>query len=222
MLVCLFKVDVARAFRNVRIDPGDAIHLSIRWRDQYFLDKNLAFAAVHGTAIFQRITDLVRYLMAKQGFAVHNYIDNIYAVCHRDHVNEAYETLKKILTSMGLPLNLKKVFSPCTKLNIMGITVDINTRTFSIAPEKIADIMRECVLMFLRDRFTKRELQSLLGKLLYISHCVTGSRRFLNHILATLCENHSSNGILSNDNFQCDLLWFIQFLIPFNGVVTFR
>ena len=164
----MFKVDVARAFRNVRIDPGDAIHLGIRWRDQYFLDKNLAFGAIHGTAIFQRITDLVRYLMAKQGFVVHNYIDDIYAVCHRHHVNKAYETLKKILTSMGLPLNLKKVFSLCTKLNIIGITVDINTRTFSIAPEKIADIMRECVLMFLRDRFTKRELQSLLGKLLYI------------------------------------------------------
>ena len=68
---CLFKVDVARAFRNVRINPGDVIHLGIHWRDRYFLDKNLAFGAVHGTAIFQRITDLIRYLMAKQGFVVH-------------------------------------------------------------------------------------------------------------------------------------------------------
>ena len=38
---CLFKVDVARAFKNVRINPGDAVHLGICWKGQYFLDKNL-------------------------------------------------------------------------------------------------------------------------------------------------------------------------------------
>ena len=27
----LFKIDISRAFRNVRIDPGDAIHLGISW-----------------------------------------------------------------------------------------------------------------------------------------------------------------------------------------------
>ena len=74
----LFKVDISRAFRNVCVDPGNAVHLGIYWNNHYFLDKNLAFGAIHGTAIFQRITDFVRYLMAKQGFRVHNYIDDIY------------------------------------------------------------------------------------------------------------------------------------------------
>ena len=69
---CLFKVDIAHAFRNVRIDPDDPIHLGICWKGQYFLDKNLAFGAAHLTAIFQRITDFVRFLMAKHGFKVHN------------------------------------------------------------------------------------------------------------------------------------------------------
>ena len=100
--------------------------------------------------------------------------------------------------------------------------MDIETRTFSIPPDKLRDIMEQCVLMFLRDRFTKQELQSLLGKLLFVSHCVAGSRRFLNRILSTLCKNHTANVILPNDSFQRDLLWFIQFLIPFNGIVTFR
>ena len=60
---CLFKVDISRTFRNVRIDPGDAVHLGIYWNNQFYLDKNLAFGAVHGTAIFQRMTDFVRFLM---------------------------------------------------------------------------------------------------------------------------------------------------------------
>ena len=58
--------------------------------------------------------------------------------------------------------------------------------------------------------------------MLYISHCVAGSRQFLNRMLATLRINHASNVILPDDSFQCDLLWFIRFLLLFNGVVTFR
>ena len=78
-----------------------------------------------------------------------NYIDDIYAVCHRNHADRAYNTLKEILTSIGLPLNHKKAFAPCTKLKIMAINMDIETRTFSIAPDKLLDIMCECVIMFL-------------------------------------------------------------------------
>ena len=218
----LYKVDISRAFRNVPIDPADAIHLGIKWNYQFFVDKNLAFGAVHGTAIFQRISDLVHFLMAKRGFIVHNYIDDIYAVAHKDSADEAFATLKDILHNIGLPLNDNKVFAPCTTLNIMGIVVDIQTRTFSITPEKMREISHTCIQFFLRDRFTKRELQSLLGKLLYISRCVTGSRRFLNRMLCTLRKNHNSKNIHPDTEFRMDLLWFIQFLRVFNGMVAFK
>ena len=74
----IFKVDISRAFRNVRIDPADAIHLGIKWDNKYYIDQSLAFGAVHGTAIFERITDFVRFLMAKAGFQIHNYIYSIF------------------------------------------------------------------------------------------------------------------------------------------------
>ena len=58
----LLKVDISRAFRNVCIDPADALHLGISWKGKYYLDNNLGFGAVHGTGIFERITDFVRYI----------------------------------------------------------------------------------------------------------------------------------------------------------------
>ena len=219
---CLYKVDISRAFRNVRVDPGDAVHLGIYWNNHYFLDKNLAFGAIHGTAIFQRITDFVRYLMAKRSFSVHNYINDIYAVAHKDSADLVFETLKEILHDIGLPLNENKVFAPCTSLTIMGIVVDIQARTFSIPHNKLLEIVKSRVEMFLRNRFTKQELQSLLGHLLYVSRCVPGSRSFLNRILNLLRENHAQRHIIPNESFQKDLLWFICFLQSFNGVVTFK
>ena len=127
--------------------------------------------------------------MAKCGFIVHNYIDDICAVCHKDQADLAYETLKEILHRIGLLLNHKKVFAPCKNLNIMGITIDIESCTFSIAPKELHEIMQECLQMFLWDRFTKRELQSLLSKLLYIARCVSASRRLLNRMLHTSRES---------------------------------
>ena len=59
----IFKVDTLRAFRNLPVDPGDAIHLGMKWRDKFYVDKFLAFGAVHGTGIFQRITDFIRYIL---------------------------------------------------------------------------------------------------------------------------------------------------------------
>ena len=39
----LMKVDISRAFRHVKIDPGGALHLGIYWRDEFYLDQNWAF-----------------------------------------------------------------------------------------------------------------------------------------------------------------------------------
>ena len=76
--------------------------------------------------------------------------------------------------------------------------------------------------MFLRDRFTKCELYSLLGKLLYISRCIFGSHWFFNRLLQTLRDSHNNNKIYPDDGFQKDHLCTIQFLSTFNGVVSFR
>ena len=149
--------------------------------------------------------------MAKWGYIVNNYIDDIYAVAHKDAAQCAFDTLKEILQDIGLPLNESKVFAPCTRLTIMGIVVDIQARTFSIPQDKLSEIVQSCIQMFLHDRFTKRELQSLLCSLLYVSRCVDGSHGFLNRIISLLHENHEVRYFTPNDQFHRDLLWFIRF-----------
>ena len=77
-----FQSRYSCAFPHVPVHPGDAIHLGMKWRGKYYVDKFLAFGAVHGTGIFQRITDFIGYILAKQHICVFNYIDDIYACCH--------------------------------------------------------------------------------------------------------------------------------------------
>ena len=41
--VMVSKIDVARAFRNLRVDPVDTFKFGIRWKGKYYLDVAVAF-----------------------------------------------------------------------------------------------------------------------------------------------------------------------------------
>ena len=103
----LFKVDVARAFRNLRVDPVDCIKLGIKWKDQYFIDKAIAFGWIHGTAAFQLCSDVIAYIMKARGISLHCYIDDYIAVLPRASAWNAFEQLCDLLEELGLPINSK-------------------------------------------------------------------------------------------------------------------
>ena len=76
----LFKIDISRAFRHVKIDPFDLDLLGLRWRDVTYVDTCLPFGSRHGTQIFQRISDAVRFIMRRDGYDVINYVDDFVGV----------------------------------------------------------------------------------------------------------------------------------------------
>ena len=55
-----------------------------------------------------------------------------------------------------------------------------------------------------------------------MARCVQGARVFLNRMLQTLRQAHSSNMITPDIGFYQYLAWFTRFLHAFNGVVSFR
>ena len=63
--VTLSKFDVARAFRNLCVDPADAMKLGIRWQDDVYIDAAVMFGWVHGNAAFQCVSDAVTFIAIK-------------------------------------------------------------------------------------------------------------------------------------------------------------
>ena len=68
---------------------------------------------------------------------------------------------------------------------------------------------------------SKRELQSLLGSLLYASKCVRPARTFLNRMLQFLKSMEGNSSTRLTAEFFKDLKWFATFLKQFNGVVYY-
>ena len=60
----IFKVDISRAFRHIRIDPGDIDLLALQHRGKLYLDLSLPFGFRLGAFLF-KISDSVRFIMNK-------------------------------------------------------------------------------------------------------------------------------------------------------------
>ena len=152
----LIKVDISRAFRNVPVDPRDAVKCGIQHEGQFYLDKFLVFGAVNGTMIFERISDAIRYVLGEQKVTVWNYIDDTFAAVEEKGADEKFKIVCSVIQELGLPLNPEKVQEPSDVMAIMGITVDVVSKTLSIPAAKMCEIC-EAVEEFSKKRYIVKE-----------------------------------------------------------------
>ena len=107
----LYKIDIARAFRQLKIDPADYKFLGL-YHDGYYLDLSLPFGYVHGSKIFQRCSDRIRFIMRSFGVKVVNYIDDVIACGNMQQTYSGHATLLQVLAELGLDINEEKNVAP--------------------------------------------------------------------------------------------------------------
>ena len=214
----LYKVDISRAFRHVKIDPGDLDLLGLSWGDATYIDTCLPFGSRHGSQIFQRISDTVRHVMRQHGFTVINYVDDFIGVATPSVARRSCVFLQDLLKRLGLDVSVKKLVPPGTRVVCLSIEVDTRQRTVSIPEEKMHRIVDMVDAWASKRVCTKRELQSLLGNLLYVHICVAPARMFLNRMLELLRSNYDASVINLTQDFKRDLRWFSAFLSKYNGI----
>ena len=209
----IYKIDVSRAFHHVRLDPHDYDLMGLNWKGVTF-DARLAFGSRHGTQIFQRVSDAIRHMMRRQGFTVLNYVDDSIGV---GVARRSYDALLQLFQKLGLEVSVYRLVGPATKVTCLGVDVDSVERMVSIPDAKLSEIVRS-VKEWLQKHFcSKRQLQSLLGNLLYVHKCVKPGRYFLNRMLELLHNNYDASTITLTHEFKRDLRWFDKFLSRYNG-----
>ena len=102
-----YKVDIARAFRQLKIDPADYRFLGL-YHESYYLDLSLPFGYVHGSKFFQRSSDAIRFIMRSFGVKVVNYIDDVIACGNTHQAYSGHKKLLEVLAELGLDINEEK------------------------------------------------------------------------------------------------------------------
>ena len=208
----LYKVDLERAFRNLKVDPLYYPLLGLCWWNETFIDVSVPFGFKFGAAACQMCTDLVTFTLRKRGSWLINYLDDYIGVAPPALANSHFQALLNILQYVGLPINMKKVEEPNNKITCLGIQIDALTGILKIPEVKMQEVVKLCQKWATQTHATKNQLQKLTGKLLYIHRCVKPARIFINRILAVL-RNAPHKGVVQLPSaFFRDINWCNRFL----------
>ena len=216
----IWKADLSRAYRQLRIDPLDAPLLGIYHRGAYYLDVCPPFGCRYAASACQRTTNAVAYLMGKRGYHTLAYVDDF---CGAEGTYKAacdsYATFERITEQLGLALAPDKCAFPSTHLEWLGYVVDTVAMTVTIPQDKMKEVLEECATWRTEKHASKRRIQSLVGKLTHISKCVRPGRKFISRILATLRALPEGGLARISDEFRADIRWFELYAQTANGIV---
>ena len=103
----------------------------------------------------------------------------------------------------------------------IGILFDSENLTLTVTPERLMEI-KILVNEWLKfEKATLKQLQSLIGKLNFVAHCVKPARIFISRLLNWLREIQCTESAQSiSSETKKDLEWWFHFLPKFNGIST--
>ena len=181
----LYKIDISRAFRHVKIDPRDYFLMGLK-QEKYFLDTCLAFGFRHGSGIFQRLSDAVRFIMTSQGYDVINYIDDVIGFGTTSTADSSFRLLKTTLENLGFEISMKKLVRPSTKVTCLGVEVDTKNFTVAVPQEKLEKILVTCQEWQDRKTCKKKRVTVLIGQfIIYIKMRQKFTKFFKSHVRHT-------------------------------------
>lgn len=215
----LWKADLTRAYRQLRADPVDAPLLGIKVGSEVYLDRCPPFGCRSSVSICQRVANALVHIMARENYYVIAYLDD-FGSCHASQVKaqEVYDRFKALTQELGLQLAYHKSCPPTTSMDWLGYEVNTNKMSVKIPPAKLQEILSECEPWLERRHATRKMIQQIAGKLIFLCNCLHQGRKFLARILATLLDMHDREWTTIGEQFKADINWFIKYARQANGI----
>ena len=226
----MWKRDLSSFYLQLPLDPIEYNRVGMIWRGLFFFFLGLAFGLRHSGLQGQKVTDAVAWILRGLGrevgngdpFQACNYVDDIGGVeAEKARALASFHALGWLLADLGLAESEKKAEPPTTKITYLGVEFDSVQMTMSVPPDKITEIKAEIGKWVRRTTITKKELQSLLGKLFWVAKVVKYARAFMGRLLMqlrTMADQKDSKKVKLQDETRKDIMWWDKYLVEFNGI----
>ena len=214
----IYKRDLRHAYRQVAVDPLDYQFLGYSWENKVYFDTVLAMGQRNAAMACSRTTDAVMFMHSQDGYTACNYLDDLIGVSSPDVGENAYLSLGQLLKNLGLLENHEKACPPSTEQMVLGVIVNTVEGTLSVPKDRLEEILSLVSEWQEKSKATKVEMQSLIGKLSYVTKCVLQSKVFMNRLLESLRSMKDKKTICLSDSFRKDLKWWSMFMETYNGV----
>ena len=215
----IYKTDLARGYRQLRVDPTDWPLLRFRHGGMYYMDLCPPFGLRTSALFMQRTSEAICHIHAKAGYRSRPYLDDFGgAESTLTEASAAMRTLQNIMRELGVQEAEHKACGPAQQIVWLGLLYDSITMTISIPPAKMEEIMALLRDWRGRQRATLHQLQSLIGTLQFVAGVSPPTRIFTNRMLQCLREAHKRGSESLSWGFKRDLAFFLTLLPRFNGV----
>ena len=215
----IYKTDLARGYRQLRVDPTDWPLLGFRHGGMYYMDLCPPFGLRTSALFMQRTSEAICHIHAKAGYRSRPYLDDFGgAESTLTEASAAMRTLQNIMRELGVQEAEHKACGPAQQIVWLGLLYDSIKMTISIPPAKMEEIMALLRDWRGRQRATLHQLQSLIGTLQFVAGVSPPTRIFTNRMLQCLREAHKHGSESLSWGFKRDLAFFLTLLPRFNGV----
>ena len=110
---------------------------------------------------------------------------------------------------------------PVQCITFLGIEIDSKTMTKRLPQDKLLSLKQELQAFKRRRRASKKQLQSLAGKLSWaarVVYGVYGGRVFIRRIIDAICPMRAaSHKRIITPDMRLDIQWWDEFMYSFNG-----
>ena len=104
-------------------------------------------------------------------------------------------------------------------MEFLGIEIDTNAMELRISDDRLQEIICDLQLWKYRVSCNKRELLSIIGKLMFVSRVVRAGRTFVRRMIdMSKCVKHLHHKITLDNSMKADIQWWIEYLPTWNGV----
>lgn len=211
------KIDIAHAFRNIRLFLDHIGHLAVRVGDFYYLELCLPFGFSWAPFIWCSFSDFIQRYMTTLGFSCVVYVDDFLCLGSSKRLCfQCMVTLLGVLKSLGLPVKPSKVVWPAQSLTFIGFLLNFQTLTVSIDENRKRQLMDMLQSLVVKKTCPVPIFEKLVGRLIFASQVIRGARTFVRRLLDTL-NAHISGSIKISIQTRLDLLWWVRFLDHWNG-----
>ena len=208
--VFLWKLDMARWYRWIQIDPAGIPYFAVMWDSKVYLDSCMSFGNRGAALSAQRFIWAVCWIFRTQipphpgtfntGSGCHcrfhcdcgenladPYIDDVIGTSPETLAADNFSSFLALAEFLGLRLSTTPghVSPPGPVCICLGLEYDVDANTISLPKAKLEalqDLLRDWLN---RTTATEKDLASLAGKLLHACNVFFAGRLFLNRVLAT-------------------------------------
>ena len=158
---------------------------------------------------------MVAYIHHSMGYFLLNFMDDFLGAEVEDKVIEAYSALIRLFENVGIERSIKKLVLPVQTIDFVGTLFDAEKMVMGVKDERRLEVMQELNKWRFKQWTTRRQLESLIGKLQFMSNCIRPRRLFVSRLLRDMRAMKRTRSYVLNVQAKKDIKWWFLFLSQF-------